>query len=281
MNPRTIRIAIFALVFALLSGVFAQGTLERAREQGFVRVGFANEVPYAYANPDGTLTGEAVEVARVILQRLGIPEMDGVLTEFGSLIPGLQARRFDIITAGMYVVPVRCEQVAFADPEYRIGEGLVVAEGNPLNLNSYADIAADPDVRVGTGNGWFEYDFMVEVGVSEDQISIFRDAASGMAGIQSGRIDAFTGTSLTMRNAADRTNGVEFVEEFEQPDVEGTPSYGAAAFRQADQDFVDAYNAELAKLKESGELAEIIGEFGFGPTELPGDVTAAQLCNAE
>lgn len=281
MNIRFVRLLAFVLIAALMGATLAQGTLERAREEGFVRVGFANEVPYAYANPDGTLTGEAVEVARVILERLGIPEMDGVLTEFGSLIPGLQARRFDIITAGMYVVPVRCEQVAFANPEYRIGEGLVVAEGNPLDITSYADIADDPEIRVGTGNGWFEYDFMVEVGVDEDQISIFRDASSGMAGIQAGRIDAFTGTSLTMRNAADRSTDVEFVEDFEQPDVEGTPSYGAAAFRPADQDFVDAYNAELAQLNESGELAEIIGEFGFGPTELPGDVTTAELCNPE
>lgn len=280
MNTRMIRIFAFALIASLLTATLAQGTLERARADGFVRVGFANEVPYAYANPDGTLTGEAVEVARVILQRLGIPEMDGVLTQFGSLIPGLQARRFDIITAGMYVVPVRCEQVAFANPEYRIGEGLVVAEGNPLGLESYADIAANPEVRVGTGNGWFEYDFMLEVGVSEDQISIFRDATSGVAGIKAGRIDAFTGTSLTMRNVADRETGVEFVESFRQPDVEGTPSFGAAAFRKADQDFVDAYNAELAQLKESGELAEIIGEFGFGPTEQPGDVTTADLCSA-
>lgn len=280
MNTRMIRILTLTLIAALVAATFAQGTLERARADGFVRVGFANEIPYAYANPDGTLTGEAVEVARVIFQRLGIPEMDGVLTEFGSLIPGLQARRFDVITAGMYVVPVRCEQVAFSDPEYQIGEGLVVIEGNPLGLESYADIAANPEVRVGTGNGWFEYDFMLEIGVAESQISIFPDATSGMSGLQAGRIDAFTGTSLTMRNSAERADGVEFVESFEQPDLEGTPSFGAAAFRKADQDFVDAYNAELAQLKESGELLEIISQFGFGPTELPGDVMTAQLCDA-
>ena len=34
---------------------------------------------------------------------MGINQVEGVLTEFGSLIPGLQARRFDIIAAGMYV----------------------------------------------------------------------------------------------------------------------------------------------------------------------------------
>ena len=51
-------------------------------------IGFANEVPYAYATPEGKLSGEAVEVARTVLQNMGINEMQGVLTEFGSLIPG-------------------------------------------------------------------------------------------------------------------------------------------------------------------------------------------------
>ena len=275
-----LKTTIFAATLALLGAGFSQTTLEQARERGFIRVGFANEVPYAYAQPDGTLTGEAVEVARAIFERLGIPEMDGVLTEFGSLIPGLRAGRFDVITAGMYVTPTRCEQVAFADPEYQIGEGIVVPAGNPLGITSYLDIANDPSIRVGTGAGWLEYDYMVAMGVSEDQIVTFPDAPSGMAGLQADRIDVFTGTSLTMRNITDLTDGVEFVEEFEQPVIDGETviSYGAAAFHPDDADFRDAFNEVLHELRASGELAEIIGVFGFGATELPGDVTSAELC---
>lgn len=279
MKPfRTAIIAIAAL--GLLAGALAQNTLEQARERGFIRVGFANEVPYAYAQPDGTLTGEAVEVARAVFERLGIPEMDGVLTEFGSLIPGLRAGRFDVITAGMYVTPVRCEQVAFADPEYRIGEGIVVPAGNPKGITSYTDIADDPSIRVGTGAGWLEYDYMVAVGVAEGQIVTFPDAPSGMAGLQADRIDVFTGTSLTMRNIADITDGVEFVEDFEQPVIDGETviSYGAAAFRPDDADFRDAFNEVLHDLQASGELADIIGAFGFGATELPMGMTSAELC---
>lgn len=52
--------------------------------------------------------------------------MKGELTEFGSLIGGLQAKRFDLITAGMFVNPKRCEAVLFADPEYSIGEAIAV-----------------------------------------------------------------------------------------------------------------------------------------------------------
>ncbi|WP_420871903.1 transporter substrate-binding domain-containing protein [Cohnella rhizosphaerae] len=96
-------------------------TLKAAQEKGYITIGFANEKPYAYKEADGTLTGEAVEITKVILKRLGVDEVRGELTEFGSLIGGLQAKRFDMITAGMFINPERCQAVLFANPEYSIG----------------------------------------------------------------------------------------------------------------------------------------------------------------
>ncbi|MBS1253804.1 MAG: ABC transporter arginine-binding protein 1 [Anaerolineales bacterium] len=258
-------------------------TFERAKRTGVVRVGFANENPYAYARPDGTLTGEAVEVARAVFKELGIEEMEGVLTQFGSLIPGLRAGRFDVITAGMYITPKRCEQVLFADPEYTIGEGMIVAAGNPLDLHSYEDVAANPDAKIGTGAGWLEYDYMTAVGVSEDQIVTFDDGPGGVAGLQAGQIDGFTGTSPTMRTLVETTGdpGLEVATGFQNPIIDGEriQAYGGAAFRLEDKDFREAFNAELTKLKDSGELLNIIGPFkGFGESELPGEMTAEEIC---
>lgn len=258
-------------------------TLDRVLEEGVVRVGFANENPYAYQEADGTLTGEAVEVARAVLTNLGIEEMEGVLTEFGSLIPGLQAGRFDIITAGMYVNPTRCEQILFADPEYKIGEALIVQAGNPLGLNSFEDIAANADVRVGTGAGYLSIDLMKAVGVLEDQIVTFPDDPSGMAGLQAGQIDVWTGTRptlLKMLEVADDAN-FELADPFTAPIIDGAPAvnYGAAGFRTEDLDFRQAFNEELQKLKDSGELLEIIGQFeGFDEGALPGDTSAEDIC---
>lgn len=257
--------------------------LERAQREGVVRVGFANENPYAYAQPDGTLTGEAVEVARAILQDMGIPEMEGVLTEFGSLIPGLQAGRFDIITAGMYITPTRCEQVLFANPEYTIGEALIVEAGNPFGLHSYEDIAANPDVRVGTGAGYLEYDYLIDVGVSEDQISLFPDDPSGVAGVQAGQIDVWTGTRPTLLSTLTTVNdpSLEIADPFTQPVIDGESiaAFGGAAFRYEDADFRNAFNEGLNDLKESGQLLEILSQFeGFDEAALPGNTTAQDLC---
>ncbi|MFW5943407.1 MAG: ectoine/hydroxyectoine ABC transporter substrate-binding protein EhuB [bacterium] len=260
-----------------------ESTLERARREGVIRVGFANENPYAFAQPDGTLSGEAVEVARAVFQELGIEEMEGVLTQFGSLIPGLQAGRFDVITAGMYITPSRCEEVLFADPEYQVGEALIVEAGNPLDLHSYEDIAANSDVTVGTGAGYLEIDYMLAAGVSEDQIVEFPDDPSGVAGLQAGQIDAWTGTRPTLLITLQTTDdpNLELADPFEQPTVDGEPvtSYGGAAFRYEDLEFREAFNEELQNLKDSGELLELVGQFeGFDEAAMPGDVTAEDIC---
>jgi polar amino acid transport system substrate-binding protein len=169
----------------------------------------------------------------------------------------------------MYVNPGRCEQVLFADPEYKIGEALIVAADNPLNLHSYEDIAANPDVTVGTGAGYLEFDMMVTVGVSEDQIVTFPDDPSGFAGLQAGQIDAWTGTAPTLQSMLDREGDSNYAlaDPFTQPIIDGQPTvnFGAAAFRFEDADFQQAFNAELQGLKDSGELLDIIGQFeGFG-----------------
>ncbi len=140
LNLSLSRRALTAVIGAsalLGSGMaMAETTLERIQKQGYIRVGFANEAPYAFATPDGKLSGESPTVFRHVMKQLGVNEVDGVLTEWGALIPGLKAGRFDAIVASMYITPKRCEQVLFANPTYGIGEAFVVKKGNPDNINA-------------------------------------------------------------------------------------------------------------------------------------------------
>jgi len=263
------------------NGTKEETTLERVKREGHITVGFANEAPYAYATPSGELTGEAVEVARAVLKRMGIEEMDGVLTQFGSLIPGLQAERFDMITAGMYVTPERCEQVAFADPEYSIGEGIAVKTGNPLDIHSYEDIVANPDATVAIMGGAIEVDYLKAVGASDNQIIIVPDQPSAIAALQAGRADAITMTGPSLQSSLEGVGPeIERVMDVTQSVIDGESvrGYGATAFRLDDTEFREAFNKELDALKESNELLEIISEFGFTEQELPEGMTAEELC---
>ncbi len=257
-------------------------TLDKAKEEGKIVVGFAGEKPYAYEDENGNLTGQSVEVAKAVFKELGIEEVEGVLTKFGSLIPGLQSGKFDVITAGMYITPERCEQVLFGEPEYSIGEALAVQKGNPLDLHSYEDIVNNPDVKVAVMNGAIEIDYLKAMGIDENQFEIVQDIPSNITALESGRVDAITMTGPTLEAALETANAknIDRVEDFTQPIINGEDirGYGAAAFSTDDEALVTAYNEELAKIKESGELLDIVSEFGFTEADLPGDMKTEQLC---
>lgn len=262
-----------------------EGRVDELKDNGKVNIGFANEVPYAYKDDDGELAGASVDIAKEVFAEIGIDEIDGKLASFDELIPGLGAEKFDVITAGMAITPDRCKKVSFGEPEIMYGEGLIVEKGNPLNLKSYTDIADNEDSTVVVMSGATEIGFLESAGVDPDQIDRASDIASTIAAVESGRADATTGTDMTIKEALESSGSekLEFVHDFEQPDVEGVPSYGAAAFRQNDKELVKAYNEKLEELKDSGRVAEILEENGFSPelNSVDADITTADVCEAE
>jgi len=262
-----------------------QSSLDAAKAAGKIRIGYANEAPYAYMDTaQNRITGEAVEIARVVLKRMGINEVEGVLTEFGSLIPGLQAKRFDIIAAGMYVTPERCQQVAFSNPTYGVGQAFLVQKGNPKDLHSYEDIAKKDDAKLGVVVGAIEGEYARKMDIPVDRVVVFPDVVSALSGVQAGRADAYAATAMTVNDLMNKTAAGDLAkaEPFTDPVVDGKSvrGYGAFAFRKEDQAFVDAFNAELAKFIGSEEHAKAVQPFGFTKEELPGDMTAAKLCAA-
>ncbi|GIN91537.1 ectoine/hydroxyectoine ABC transporter substrate-binding protein EhuB [Siminovitchia terrae] len=257
-------------------------TLDRLKKEGKVKLGVANEKPYGYKTSDGDVTGVAPEITKAVFKEMGIDTVEGEVTEFGSLIPALQAGRFDVITAGMDIRPERCAEAAFGDVEIRYGEGMAVQKGNPKNLHSYEDIAKNPDLKVSIMAGANQHEFLKELGVKDSQIETADSISSNIAAVSSGRVDATVMTEATLREAVESADQskVEEAKPFTQPEIggESVMSYGAAVFRKEDNELREAYNAELKKLIDSGKILEIYKEFGFGEDNLPDDVTTADRC---
>ncbi|MEV1069455.1 ectoine/hydroxyectoine ABC transporter substrate-binding protein EhuB [Streptomyces sp. NPDC050263] len=251
--------------------------LERLRAQGVVRLGIAGEIPFGYIDKDGRLTGEAPELAKVIFKRLGVEKVQPVPTEFGSLIPGLGSQQFDVVAAGMYVNPERCEQVIFADPDYQMLDAFIVRKGNPKGLHTYRDVV-EKDAKFATGTGYAEIRYAVEAGYEEGDILIVQDQVAGLNAVEAGRADVFAGTALTTREVVRKSSKAESTKGF-APLVGGKPHVdgGAFAFRSTETGLRDAFNVELRKLKKSGELLRILRPFGFTRAEMT-DLTAKELC---
>ncbi|MER7568617.1 ectoine/hydroxyectoine ABC transporter substrate-binding protein EhuB [Streptomyces sp. NPDC048523] len=251
--------------------------LDRLRAAGVVRLGIAGEIPFGYIDRNGELTGEAPELASAIFKRLGVDRVQPVPTDFGSLIPGLKSQQFDVVAAGMYVTPERCEQVIFADPDYQIQDSFVVKKGNPLGLHNYEDVVRKK-ARFCTSTGNAQIGYVVEAGYRRSDILLVPDQVAGLNAVEAGRVDVFAGTAVTTRAVVRKSRKAEATKPFSAI-VDGKPHIdgGAFAFRPTETNLRDAFNVELRALKKSGEVLRILKRFGFTETEMT-NLTAKELC---
>jgi polar amino acid transport system substrate-binding protein len=282
MKAFTLKILIALTLATASMHAHAQGTLDRIKKDGVVRIGFANEAPWSFAQTDGTIAGADFELAKLVFDKMGIPALEGVVTKFGSLIPGLKANRFDAIVAGLYIRPARCEQVAFSEPTTAVGDALVVKAGNPKKLTSFKAVIADPSVKLGGVVGAATAQNAKSAGIPDSQMIMFPDFVSAMAALKSGRVDGALQTAITAQNTVvtSKDPTIERALPFEQAVINGKPAinYSAFAFRLEDQDLVAAFNVELAKTLGSPEHLKILEKYSISPNEIAKGVLTASVC---
>ena len=247
ISRRQILLGGSLLTSGLVSPLAAQeggGVLARLREAKVVKVGIANQPPFSSLNPDGTMTGIAPTIAQRVMERLGVPKMEGVVATYGELIPGMLAGRWQFVAASLTITKERCSQVRFCDPLSFEGNCIVsMPEKNVLKPQTMKDLIQG-NVSVGVPTGGAQYLW-----------------ASHLPAVEIAR-----------------RRRIPFDIVFPVADS-ATPG-AANAFRTKDTDLYDAYQTELRALKASGDYLTIASQFGF---EIPPDLmnaTAEQQCKA-
>jgi len=273
-------VALAALVAA---PAFGQATVESLQQNG-ITVATANEIPYGWVE-NGQAFGIAPEVATAVLESMGITDISWTVTEFGSLIPGLIANRFDLVAASQAVLPARCEQVNFSKINSSYGEGFLVLAGNPQNIHSYQDFVDNPNLRMGIVSGADQLDFAQAYGLAESQIVPLNANADAPSALTANRIDAYAATGLTAAGLAGANARVEVADPFEDPVIDGEPvrSFGAFTFSQDDADFLAAFNEALAAFHATPEYRAILLSHGLSDGDVDAALAAstADLCAAE
>jgi polar amino acid transport system substrate-binding protein len=270
---------------ALASTAVSAATLAEIQESGSIRIAVANEIPYGYVDPNGEAMGAGPDVAKAIMDKLGVENIEWVTTNFSSLIPGLQADRFDMVAAEMAILPDRCQQVLFSEPNTSYGEGLLVAAGNPKDIHAYADFAENPDLKVAIMAGADQLEMMQKLGVDEANLVTIAANADAISTVSTGRADAYAATSLTASGLADQNDGVEVAGEFTDPVIDGQEvrSWGGFTFASGNEELRDAVNEALAEFKQTPEWSETLMGYGFTQSDVDGSGqrTTEELCAAE
>lgn len=211
-------------------------------------------VPFTFVNTEtGEIDGLMVDIARKIGEKLDV-DIEIKETEFAALIPSIETDKIDLISAGMIITEERKEVIDFTNPVYEYGEGIVVAS-DTTDIHSLDDLAGR---AVGVQEGTIYYEGLKDY--PEINAQSYKSIADMIREIENGRIEAFIGDYPIIVHMIEENPDfdVKLVETDEQVWL-GDVGLGVAK----GSDLLDDLNQAIDEIKESGELDQIIEEWGL------------------
>lgn len=205
--------------------------------------------PYEYYD-NGQLVGIDIEVAGAIAEKLGMT-LETTDIAFDSIIPGVQAGKYDIGMAGVTVNEERLQQVNFSD-SYATGvQVVIVKEGG--KVQSLDDMA---DVIIGTQSGTTGFIY-ASGDFGDDHVKSFTKTTDAVEALKNGQVDC-----VLLDNApaealveANPDAGLSILE------TAYTVEDYAIAINKENTDLQAKINAALAELVADGTLQSIIDKY--------------------
>lgn len=255
---------------------------ERIRTAGVLRIASdLNYAPVEFKSPDGTAAGIDPDIAEAVGKALGV-EVEFEDTAFDKLVPGLQAREFDLAMSAMTDTRQRREGtdddgnpvnagVDFVD-YFIAGTSILVAEGNPKKITTLDDLCGHT-VALQRGT--------TQAGIADRQaaacartrkpltVKLVDNDSLALAELAAGRADADMNDFPVAAYVASKggPGGAKF--EVAGPQLQPSP-YGIAV-NKADTELRDVIAKALNRMIQNGEYEKILQKW---------DVSAGSAQNA-
>lgn len=216
--------------------------------------------PLQSVDSGGQLRGMRIDLGNEIARRLCLtPEY--VRIEFSAMVPGLAARRWDMINTGIFYTEERARLMQMIRYENN-AVAISAARGNPHNITRQEDLAGR---TVGVEIGGFEERTLRAIsqaiqaaGGRPINIRTFDNFALAFQALRAGQVEAVTSIDAV---------AAEFDQRGEFPRVlHGLfPTPAALAFRS--RPLADAVSRVLVQMNQDGSLKALFDRYGVGIAE--------------
>ena len=244
-------IAVIAVV-AIAGAIFAACTKggntdkEEAKET-LVMATNAEFPPYEFHEGD-KIVGIDAEVAQVIADKLGM-ELKIEDVAFDSIIPGVQAGKYDMGMAGMTVTEDRLKSVNFSTSYAKGVQSVIVPEDS--------DIASIDDLKgkkIGvqtstTGDIYATGDY------GEENITRYDNGAVAVQALLSGKVDCVIIDNEPAKSYVAANEGLKIL------DTAYTEEDYAICFNKEDTELQEKVNGALEELIADGTLQKIVDKY--------------------
>lgn len=227
---------------------------------------FLQEPPFCFTDGEGIARGCDVDLAGEIAVRLGFAGLEPVEAEFADLLPGLRSGRWRM-TTGLFVSDERRRLVDFTRPVWSLGDGLLVARGNPQALTGYRSVGQAPSARLAVIRDQVQHATALDKGVAADRISIFETQAEAAGAVLSGAADAYASVAMAHRGYLERNRGAA-LEVIDVPSEEKPPALGAFALSKSDAELRRRVDEALADVLGTPWHRAMMRRYGFRDADL-------------
>lgn len=262
---RKVMSIIIALSFLAPTMVANARTLDEIKESGTLIMGTSADYPPFEWNEmvDGKakVVGADADIAQRIAEELGV-ELKIEDMAFDSLIPALQTGKIDITLAGMTYSEERAKQVDFSEGYYVSIDKFLVLKDKVDEFKSLDDFKG---LKIGVQKG------TVQEKKIKDDLPEAKAVSMGKNGmlidaLKSNRVDAiFMDDIVTDEFVNENKDTIAVV-----PDVqfESYDNAKSAALTKDNKELLEAVNKVIVKLKEDGEIDEILSKNKKAAAEL-------------
>jgi arginine/ornithine transport system substrate-binding protein len=241
--------AIAALVaVAAPTGVAAQDKLKIATEGTYP--------PWNYKDASGKLVGWDIDIANALCERMKA-QCEIIAQDWDGIIPGLNARKYDLIVASMGITAKRKEQVAFSK-KYKDTISQFVAKKDSIKDASVDGLAGK---RVGVQRGSIQHDYLTKT-YTKSEIVVFDKTTDVELDLMSGRVDLMLQNKLTtFTGFFKKPEGAGY--EFVGPELKGglLGEGSGIALRKEDEQLRDRLNRAIDEIVADGTYDKISAKY--------------------
>jgi polar amino acid transport system substrate-binding protein len=224
-------------------------TLDKIKKDGKLVIGTSPDYPpFESLDKDNKVVGFDIDLMQAVADKLGV-KLEVVQLDFGSLIAALNAKKFDIMAAGVSVTDERKKSVDFSTP-YLIGKDALLAHKDIApQIKGVADLKGK---KVAVQLGTVQADEAKKVeGAQVKEYNLFTEAASAVSAKQADVVYLHSQVAKSFVNA---DKNLVIAAEIPSKDT-------AFALRKDTPDLTAVVNETITGLQKSGEFDKLVAKW--------------------
>ncbi len=245
---------VLTMVLCCFAGCGSKGTtLEDVKAAGELVIATSPDFPpFEELTAEGTVEGIEIDVLKLVCEKLGV-ELKIEQMDFDSVLPGVQAGKYDVGVSGISVTPEREKNVLFTDPYCLAAQAIVVVEGSAVT--GKADLTGKT-IAVQTGTTAESY--CMDNGYT---ISAFTANSDAQSALTTGKVEAWVIDDLTAAQMVAAYNAGNPAKKLVILEEAMTTEPYAFAFAKGSDDLVAEINKIVADLVADGTIKGIFDKF--------------------